>query len=42
MTARDTPQKNGKIERAIATIWNRVRVTLNSGEGSSKKEKNLG
>ena len=27
-TAKDTPQQNGKLERAIATIWNRVRAMM--------------
>ena len=39
MTVRDTPQQNGKIERAIATIWDRVRATMNSA-GLNTQEKN--
>ena len=39
MTARDTPQQNGKIERSIATISNRVRATLNLG-GFLSSERN--
>ena len=42
MTARDTPQLNGKIERAIATFWNRVRATLNSGGFHHQKETKFG
>ena len=28
MTSKDTPQQNGKIERAIATIWSKVRAMM--------------
>ena len=28
LTAKDTPQQNGKLERKIATIWSRVRAMM--------------
>ena len=29
-TARDTPQQNGRVERAIATVWSKVRSNMNA------------
>ena len=38
-TARGTPQQNGRVERAIATIWNRVRAMLDgAGIHGEKRE----
>jgi transposase InsO family protein len=31
-TAPYTPQQNGKIERKFATLWGRVRATLNTSQ----------
>jgi hypothetical protein len=31
-TAPDTPQQNGKIERKFATLYGKVRATLNEAE----------
>ena len=39
-TARGTPQQNGRVERAIATIWNRVRAMLDgAGLHGEKRDK---
>jgi hypothetical protein len=32
VTAPDTPQKNGKIERKFATLYGKIRATLNKAE----------
>jgi hypothetical protein len=39
-TARETPQQNGKVERAFATLFGRVRALLNQA-GFEKSKRNL-
>ena len=39
-TSNDMPQQNGKVERLIATMWNRVRTMLD-GAGSRGKKKRM-
>jgi hypothetical protein len=38
-TAPQTPQENGKVERAFATLWGRTRALLNSA-GFDKEHRN--
>ena len=40
-TARGTPQQNGSVERAIATIWNRVRAMLDGASLQGGKREKL-
>ena len=39
MTARETPQQNGKVERAFATLYGRIRsMFVNAGFEKVKRE----
>ena len=40
LTAKGMPQQNGKLERAIATVWSRVRAMMTgAGMGNRMSEK---